>query len=490
MSEALVVGIDVATQEARAVCVDARGRIVAAAAVALPPPERLQPGRAEQDARTWWPAVAEALRRATNALGDERRRIVALAPATTSGTLVLADAAGEPLRPALLYDDRRASAEAARAQQLGGRRFGAYGLQIGASFALAKLAWLAREGALGGAVHAWSAADLVVSRLLGEAPPSDWSHALKTGYDLLRREWPLEVLDALGVPPRLLPEVRPPTSLAGRVSAVAAAETGLPEGCEIRLGMTDGCAAQLAGGAVSPGRFVSVLGTTLVVKGATSELVRDPSGVVYSHLHPDGHWLPGGASNTGGEALATRFGDADLAALDAAADARGPATCVAYPLARAGERFPFLEPGARGFVVGRAADDVEAYRAALEGVAFVERLAYEHLEALGAAPDGAIATAGAGSRSRVWNRIRATVLGRPLVVPEQPTSAFGAALLAAAGTVHENLEAAAAAMVRHREEVEPDASEEAALLASYTRLEEALRARGWIEHTDARSVSG
>ncbi len=470
----LVAGIDVATQDARVVVADTRGRIVASAAAPLPPPSRPGPGRAEQDARAWWPAVAEALRSAT---GSVAGRIVAVAPTATSGTIVPVDGAGEPLRPALLYDDRRAAAEAERAQELGRERWDAYGLRIGPSFALPKLAWLAREGALAGAARVWSAADLVVARLTAGDPPTDWSHALKSGYDLVRREWPAEVLEALGVPLTLLPRVGRPASAAGRVSAPAAAETGLPEGCEVRLGMTDGCTAQLAGGAVSPGRFVSVLGTTLVIKGATSEPVRDPSGVVYSHLHPDGYWLPGGASNTGGEALAA-FGD--LRALDAAAEARGPARCVVYPLARAGERFPFLEPAARGFVLGDPADEVEAYRAALEGVALVERLAYDHLAALGAAPEGSIATAGGGSRSRVWNRIRATALCRPLVVPETPTSAFGAALLAAAGTAHADLAAAAAAMVRNREEVEPDRREEGALRESYGRLGDELRARGWI----------
>jgi len=478
VSSGLVIGIDVATQDARAVCADGEGHILAAGEAPLPPPRRPRPGWAEQDASAWWPAASAALRRTTGALGPDRARVVAVAPATTSGTIVLADAAGEPVGPALLYDDARAAAEARRAQELGRERWETMGIRIGPSFTLAKLAWLARKGALDGAAHAWSAADLVVARLLGEPPATDWSHALKSGYDLVRREWPVEVYDALGVPPALLPPVRAPATLAGRVSAEAARETGLPEHCEVRLGMTDGCAGQLAGGAASPGRFVSVLGTTLVIKGVTAELVRDPAGAVYSHLHPDGWWLPGGASNTGGEALAPFR--RHLVELDSAAAARGPAKCIAYPLARAGERFPFLEPAARGFAVGAPADEVEAYRAALEGVAFVERLAYDRLAALGARAEGPVATAGGGSRSRVWNRIRATALERPLVVPATPTSAFGAAVLAATGTLHDDLTSAAAAMVSVRAGVEPDEREAPALLESYERLVEELRQRGWI----------
>ena len=476
----LVAGIDIATAEVRVVCVDPHGVVVAEAAAPLPPVRR-EDGRAEQDARAWWPAVAGALRRVTGRLGEERTRIVAVAPATTSGTLVLSDAGGEPVGAALMYDDARATAEAAEADELGRGRWAAYGLRIGPSFALAKLAWLARQPrALDGVAHAWAPADLVVARLLGRTGPTDWSHALKTGYDLGRREWPADVLEALRIPADLLPDVQPPASCAGHVCAAAAEETGLPEGCEVRLGMTDGCAAQLACGAVRPGSFVSVLGTTLVVKGVAEVPVRDPHGSVYNHLHPDGRWwLPGGASNIGGRAL-RRFPERSLADLDGAAGAHGPARCVAYPLQGVGERFPFVEPAAEAFVLGEPADEIEAYRAALEGVAFVERLAYDHLEALGAAPDGAVAVAGGGSRSRVWNRIRATVLGRPLIVPATPTSAFGAAVLAAAGTVHDGLEAAAAAMVSLTDSFEPDPVEASALAASYACLIDELRARGWV----------
>jgi D-ribulokinase len=474
----LVAGIDIATQDVRVVCVDAAGRIHAAGEAPLPGPHRPAPGRSEQDAGAWWPAVAAALRRATDAV--DGARIVAVAPTATSGTIVLADAARVTIGPALLYDDARATAEAQRAQELGRARWDTYGLNVGPAFAIAKLAWLARQRRFRHAAHAWSAADVVVARLTGEAPPTDWSHALKTGYDLVRREWPFEVYDALGVPPQWLPRVQAPASLAGVVSPAAAEETRLPESCEVRLGMSDGCTGQLAGGAVSPGQFVSVLGTTLVVKGTTCEVVRDPTGVVYNHLHPDGWWLPGGASNTGGGSLAARFPASDLEQLDRSAAERGPAAVVVYPLARPAERFPFFEPAARGFTLGEPADEIEVYRAALEGVAFVERLAYDHLAALGAKAEGAVATAGAASRSGVWNRIRATVLGRPLVVPEKPTSAFGAALLAAAGTLHEGLAEAASAMVRLGDEIEPDEREQPALEESYRRFVDELRARDWI----------
>ena len=77
-------------------------------------------------------------------------------------------------------------------------------------------------------------------------------------------------------------------------------------------GATDGCAAQLGAGALSVGSWNSVLGTTLVLKGVTRELIRDPLGAVYSHKAPNGDWLPGGASSTGAGVISRDFPGADL----------------------------------------------------------------------------------------------------------------------------------------------------------------------------------
>ncbi|MFF7650054.1 FGGY-family carbohydrate kinase [Streptomyces sp. NPDC007983] len=478
----VVAGIDIATAAVRVVCADARGRVRARGGAELPPPRRGAGGHSEQDATAWWPAVAAALRQATGALPAGGREVVAVAVAATSGTIVLADGRGEPLGPALMYDDRRAAALNARAQEAGAARWRALGLSVGPTAALGRIAWLAGGGgqtAHGGGRHLLHTPDLVGWRLTGGPVATDWSHALKSGYDARAGEWPGEVFDALGVPARWLPSVRAPATPVGTVCADAAAETGLPTGCAVRLGMTDGCAGQLATGAVRPGQFVGILGTTYVLKGVTRDLVADPSGALYSHRHPDGWWLPGGASNTGGEAVA-HLPSERLPALDRAAAERGPASVVAYPLRGEGERFPFVSGAARGFVLGTPADDADRHRATLEGVAFLERLALERVAELGVTVEGPLWAAGGGSRSPLWSRIRATVLGRPLRVADYAETAFGAALLAASGTLHPDLTASAAAMVRPGRDVEPDAREQAALDASYARFTAALRARGWL----------
>ncbi|WP_344533111.1 FGGY-family carbohydrate kinase [Streptomyces albiaxialis] len=479
VGEGVIAGIDVATAAVRVLCVDAHGRTRAEGRAPLPQPVRTDDGRSEQDATSWWPATARALRQATGALPRGGREVVAVAVSATSGTLVLADREGAPLGPALMYDDRRAADLNARAQEAGAARWAALGLGVGPTAALGRVGWYARHADAPPGAHILHTPDLLARALTGGPVPADWSHTLKTGYDPRAGEWPAEVLDALGIPHGWLPEVAAPGTGAGTVSADAGRETGLPEGCAVRLGMTDGCAGQLATGAVSPGQFVGVLGTTYVLKGVTRELVTDPTGALYSHRHPDGWWLPGGASNTGGEALRD-IPPERLPALDAAAEARGPASVVSYPLRRAGERFPFVSGEARGFTRGAPVDEADAHRAALEGVAFLERLALDRVRALGVPVEGPLHAAGGGSRSPLWTRIRATVLGMPLRVAPRAETAFGAALLAATGTLHPTLTEAAAAMTARGELIDPVEKETAELDASYARFTQALRTEGWL----------
>ncbi len=90
-------------------------------------------------------------------------------------------------------------------------------------------------------------------------------------------------------------------------------------------------------------------------------------------------------------------------------------------------------------MIGEPASEADHIRAVLEGVAFVERLGYERLAELGAFPHRSIVVTGGGSRSPVWNRIRATVLGMPLLAMPGAITAWGACMLAAAGSIHAGL---------------------------------------------------
>lgn len=476
----LWLGVDVGTQSLRVHVLDDDARLLAAASVPLR--STREDGRHEQDPEEWWHALCAAAREAEDALPDglALRDVAGVGLDTTSGTLLLVDGRGTPVTPALMYDDARAGDVLDDVRSAGAHVWDRLGYRVQASWALPKLIWLARHGHLTPGVRVRHSADHVAARLCGHHVATDWSHALKTGYDLDELRWPEDVLDALGLPAGALPDVVRPGSVLGTVSPEAAELTGLRAGTPVHAGMTDGCVAQVAAGALGPGAWNSVLGTTLVLKGVTTDRLADPTGAVYSHRHPDGGWLPGGASSTGTGALVDRFG-ADHYRLDTAAAAWEPSSGLAWPLGGHGERFPIHAPDARAFESGTFADEGDRYAAWLQGLAFVERYAFEHLRALGADTAGPLTLTGGGSRSAYLCQLRADVLGRPVTVLEDAEPASGAALLAAAGTGP--LAPRAATAHHHGTTVEPRADVAERMTEAYEGFVAELGARGWLSHT-------
>ena len=401
--------------------------------------------------------------------------------------MLLVDRDGEPLTPALMYDDGRA-AEAGdlveRINDAGRDTWTALGYRrMQPAWALPKLLWLLRRNEVPTGARLAHQTDVVNRRLTGGPVATDLSSALKTGADLVGERWPAAVMDALGVPTDLLPPLVRSGTPIGEVCRAAADETGIPAGTPVIAGATDGCAAQLATGRLGPGAWNCVLGTTLVLKGVTGALVHDPSGVVYSHRAPDGGWLPGGASSTGAGALSRDFPGRDLAELDGPARDHEPATALTYPLHAAGERFPFVAPEARGFWLGEPADEIERFAAILQGVGYVERLCFDYLDLLGAPTDGPLTLTGGATRSAYWCRLRADILGRPVEVPADPGAAepaLGMAILAAAAGDRRPVAEVAAALRPSATTVEPRTSHVGRFDAPYLRLVTELEHRGWL----------
>ncbi|MDC0765657.1 FGGY-family carbohydrate kinase [Streptomyces sp. HD] len=458
-------GIDLGTQSVRVLLVTGDGTVLGSGSAPLA--GRRDGVRHEQDPAQWWEGLCAASRAALR--GRSKDTVGGLAVCGTSGTVLLTDGAGRPMSPALMYDDGRATVQGARARMAG------FGVQD--TWALPKALWLTEKYGHGRVTHQ---PDLIVSLLTGELPPADSSHALKTGYDLERDAWPA-MLPRLGLPDPAIPDVVRPGTPLGEVSASAAGATGIPAGTPVIAGMTDGCAAQIASAALRPGSWNSVLGTTLVLKGAAPTPVRDPTGVVYNHRAPDGSWLPGGASSVGAGVLTAAFAGADPAAMDTLAAAYEPSGAITYPLVSPGERFPFLAPDAFALVLGEPESDADLWASLLQGVAFTERLCLDYLHHLGAPLDGPLTFTGGAARSPYWNQLRADILGRPARVPRQTEPALGMAALAAygAGAVS-HLPEAAEGMVRIGTTVEPRLDRTARFAEPYARLVDELTTRGWL----------
>lgn len=484
MTRPLYVGIDVGTQGVRAVVADDVGEVHGAGRAALH--SRRAGPRHEQDPEQWWRAVCAACRQALR--GPSAAEVVALALDATSGTVVQTDAAGSPLSMGLMYDDTRAAGLVAEVNDAGGKLWAELGYaRMQSTWALPKLLWLLGERGDTEGVRFSHQGDFLTRRLVGHAVPVDVSTALKAGCDLRSVRWPLEVFDRLGVPITMLPDLVLPGTTLGRVSEAAAEVTGLPRGALVVAGMTDGCAAQLAAGSLQAGSWNSALGTTVVLKGVTVDLLRDPQGVVYSHRAPDGGYLPGGASSSGAGAIASWLPGRTLDALGDQARAFEPSTAIAYPLASArGERFPFVAPDAVAFLLGAPKGDADLYAALTQGIAYVERLCFDYLHLLGAPIDGRLVLTGGASRSPYFCQLRADVLGRPVTLVDNAEPAAGMAVLAAYGAGRDSggrrpLAEHAAQMVHRTCTFEPRAGRSDLFRGPYLRLVAELRSRGWLD---------
>ena len=330
------------------------------------------------------------------------------------------------------------------------------GLKFGASFSLPRILWFYRnrpELCAETRVFAHQA-DYVSGMLSGECAVTDESNALKTGYDVLGRFWP-ETIERLGMELSKLPRVVRSGERIGRVTAEAAARTGLSTKTWVVGGSTDGCASAMSAGAVRAGDWASIIGTTFVLKGVTEHLVLDPDGACYSHRLPSGEWMLGGAGNIGGRCMNLARGGRSFDELNRESEGLIPTGARCYPLVGRGERFPFVDPNFEAFYFGDILSG-RLYPAMMEGVGFAERLAFERVQALGCPVGDTVCTAGGVCRSDLWLRIRAAILNRRLAVPRVVDAAMGMAMLAAAGDFG-SLSAAAKDMIQYEKIVEPEA---------------------------------
>nr|WP_242469704.1 FGGY-family carbohydrate kinase [Rhabdochromatium marinum] len=414
--------MDVGTSGCRALAVAADGATLAEAQAELPASKTADAGGVEQQPQDWWRAVQTVL--SDLVVRCTGWRLTALCLDATSATVLLCDTQGQPLGPALMYNDSRALEAAALIDRFAPPESPARG----ASSSLAKLLHLRAQLRPRETTLALHQADWLTGCLTGRFGSSDWHNSLKAGFDPQTLSWP-SWLDALDLAPLHLPRVVAPGTDLGPIAPEVAAAIGLPADLRILAGTTDSTAAVLATGALTPGTAVTSLGSTLVLKILSDRPVVAPEYGVYSHRLEAG-WLVGGASNSGGAVLKQFFTPQALQSLSAAIDPNRDSGLDYYPLCGSGERFPVNDATLAPRMQPRPASDVQFLHGLLEGIARIERAGYARLRALGAPAPQRILTIGGGAGNAVWTRLRARLLGIPVEPARQQQAAYGAARLA------------------------------------------------------------
>jgi len=456
----LFMGVDVGTQGVRAIVVDEAGKSAADASVSFNTLNLADtPDYYEQNPETWWESTAKVITSVVAELknkGFKPSDIAAISIDGTSGTILPINENNKSLTNGIMYNDMRSKAETAAVRSVCSGHEAKMGLRFNASFALPKILWIKNN-----MPHIYEKthlfihqADYIVGKLCGEYGISDYSNSLKTGYDLIDDCWP-EYLEQLGIERAKLPNIVAPGEFIGKVSKEAAEELGLSTATSVMAGATDGYASALAAGAVHVGSWATIIGTTLVLKGVSQNIMIDKTGSSYCHKLPSGSWMVGGASNVGGRCLNNRFDKSQFEILDKSVDMLSPTGVLIYPLTGKGERYPFVDPNAQEFIVGNVSDERVLYTALMEGVGYVERLAYDLNIKMGCTIGDEIYTSGGACRSDEWLRIRASIMNRSMKVPAVVDAAMGSAMLAASKNYFASLEEAADNMINFAKTVEP-----------------------------------
>lgn len=472
------IGIDVGTQGVRVVLLDETGGTVGSSEKIFPLTAH---SREEQSPALWWESAFECLQNLLVCVRGsvDLNAVKAISVTSTSGTVIPLGEHNEPLHNALMYSDTRPAAEGKYCRETAERLHPGGYTGFNASSGLSKMVWYSNHFTEKAArIKTWiHATDFIIGKLCGDFSITDYTNALKSGFDVGTGEWPSYLTEHLPLRKEWLQSVVPSGTAIGTLLPGLSQRLGI-NAIEVIAGMTDGCASQVASGAVQPGDWNTTIGTTLVVKGVTTREIRDPEGRVYSHRHPEGYWMPGGAGNIGADWVSAGFADS-LELLNKVAATLIPTGLIAYPLLQQGERFPFIAPHARGFTPENAGREA-TFTANMEGVAFVERYAYEVIESLSGEKVKAVYTAGGGSNSDVWLTIRANVLNKPVHKCGNVTGAAGAAIVAAAGSHFGTLTQAARAMTRIEKTIQPEPALTEAYERQYQVFIQTLTQKGFI----------
>jgi xylulokinase len=421
----VVAVVDIGTSAVRAHLVASDGTIVAGAS--RPASPMLGTDTTEVDPDEIWTLACSALREALASV--DARRVAAVGVASALG-YVLLGREGTPLGRGLLYMDRRARVEARElAERVTPERLYALsGRRVDPELLAPKLAWVRRHEP-----DRWSKLgtfvglkDDVVRRLTGTIASDPTHAAYSMLYDVERREWSDELLDASAIPRALLPPLQRADDIVGRVHPAASTATGLLAGTPVITGTSDGTAACLA---ARGGTVVNVTGSTDVVLAATDRPLRDPRQRTIVNVHPLGHgWVVGGVMGTTGAALRwlVDLAYADVAearryeAVEAEADAAGIGAAGLVCLSNlTGERAPRWNPAARGVVFGLDLRHRRGHiaRAILESVAVQLADVLDAVRGLGLDVER-VRVVGGGALSDLWNQIRADVTGIPVERPD------------------------------------------------------------------------
>jgi xylulokinase len=464
-------GIDVGTGGTRALLVDGRGGVRAGYTSPHEDMRMERPLWAEQRPENWWDACLGAIRGVLAQAGVPGGQVKGIGLSGQMHGLVILDSAKRVIRPSLIWCDQRSQAQVDAVNAKIGRenilKFTANPVLTG--FTLPKLLWVRDNEPRN--------FERVRTMLL----PKDYVRFMLTGdfatevsdasgtavFDVVNRRWSFEMMDGLGLDRGILPKCYESSEVTGQVTPQVAELTGLQAGTPVVGGGGDQASSAVGNGIVEAGIVSCTLGTSGVVFAHMEKVAYDAAGRVHTFCHAvRDKWHVMGVTQGAGLSLqwfrnqlapGTEY---DALTAEAAQSPPGAQGLFWLPYLM-GERTPHLDATARGGWIGLTASHTRAdlIRALIEGVSYSQRDCLDIVEALGVAATS-VRASGGGARSAFWRELLANILNKRVVTLEtQEGSAYGAALLALAGTgEYASVPEVCRAAIRETESVSPSAA--------------------------------
>lgn len=442
-----VLGVDIGTSSSKGVVVDLDGRVLATA-VRSHDVSRPRPGWAEMDAAVWWDefvSLSAELLAAVDGLTIEAVGVSGMGPC-----VLIADADGSPLRPAILYGvDTRAQEQIAALDARYGRDavVARCGSELSTQAVGPKLAWLAEHEPDRAAAArllfmpaSWLGWNLTGSYALDHHSASQSVPLYDRTAQAWYEPWWQDIAPGIVPPPLVWPG-----DVVGRVTDAASAATGLPAGIPVIAGTIDAWTEAVSVNAQNPGDLMLMYGTTMFLIGTTTTPHTAPGLWGTAGAFPGVHNLAGGMATSGAITswLRELFGSPGYEDLldEASRSGVGAHGLLMLPYF-AGERTPFADPDARGLIAGLTVEHTrgDLYRAALEATAMGVRHNVAAFRDAGV-PIARVVAVGGGTKGALWAQVVSDVTGLAQEVPSVTIGAsYGAAYLAARSQVAVEIE--------------------------------------------------
>lgn len=424
-------GIDIGTSGVKALLMDATGAIKAEATSALES-TRPQPGWSEQRAEDWWTATLDAIDQLSKSAPEalSQTRGIGLSGQMHGATLL--DKNDNVLRPAILWNDGRSSAECAQIESTCPNARAIAGNIAMPGFTAPKILWVKNnEPAVFDRIAKVLLPKDYVRLLLTGEYFSDMSDAAGTFWlDVAKRDWSDELLAATGLNRAHMPALAEGSAPAGTLKTDLQSRWNISQPVTVAGSAGDNAASACGIGAIRPGEGFVSLGTSGVLFVSNERFRPNTEGAVHAFCHAlPNTWHQMGVILSATDSLNWLAGITGQGAADLAAAAEtgftGPGEEIFLPYL-SGERTPHANAAARGTFVGLShlSDPARLTQAVMEGVSFAFRDSQRVLGDAGTKINRLLAVGG-GSNSKLWLKMIASNLSMEILVPHD--GAFGGA---------------------------------------------------------------